>query len=121
MSIIYIAGPMSGIKDYNRPLFNKVAAELAEQGHSVLNPATLPDGLSQGQYMQICLPMVAVSNELVMLPDWERSEGAYIEFLLAKKSGKLILELGGRVLHESDEDGEFKPFISIEDDYEEYK
>lgn len=102
MTIIYIAGPMSGIKDFNRLLFNKVAAELTEQGHSVLNPAALPDGLSQGQYMQICLPMVAVADELVMLPGWERSEGAYIEFCLARKSGKTIRELGGRVLHQGD-------------------
>lgn len=103
MTIIYIAGPMSGIKDFNRPLFNMVAGELTEQGHSVLNPAILPDGLSQGQYMQICLPMVAVAHELVMLPGWERSEGAYIEFCLAKKSGKTIRELGGRVLHEGNQ------------------
>lgn len=103
MTIIYIAGPMSGIKDHNRPLFNRVAIELTEQGHSVLNPATLPDGLSQSQYMQICLPMVAVAHELVMLPGWEQSEGAYIEFLLAKKSGKTIRELGGRVLHQENQ------------------
>ena len=102
MTIIYVAGPMSGIKDFNRPLFNMVAGELTEQGHSVLNPATLPDGLSQGQHMQICLPMVAVAHELVMLPGWERSEGAYIEFCLAKKSGKTIRELGGRILHEGE-------------------
>ena len=103
MTIIYIAGPMSGIKDFNRPLFNMVAGELTEQGHSALNPATLPDGLSQGQYMQICLPMVAVADELVMLPGWEQSEGAYIEFLLAKKPGKTIRDLGGRVLHQGDQ------------------
>lgn len=103
MTIIYVAGPMSGIKDFNRPLFNKVAIELTDQGHSVLNPATLPDGLSQGQYMQICLPMVAVADELVMLPGWEGLEGAYIEFCLAKKSGKTIRELGGRVLHEGNQ------------------
>lgn len=100
--IIYVAGPMSSIKGFNRPLFNMVAAELTEQGHRVLNPATLPDGLSQGQYMQICLPMVAVAHELVMLPGWEQSEGAYIEFCLAKKSGKTIRELGGRALHQGE-------------------
>lgn len=104
MTIIYVAGPMSGIKDHNRPLFNMVSAELTEQGHSVLNPATIPDGLSQGQYMQICLPMVAVAHELVMLPGWEQSEGAYIEFLLAKKSGKTIRALGGRFLHQGNQE-----------------
>jgi hypothetical protein len=93
---------MSGIKGHNRPMFNMVAAELTEQGHSVLNPATLPDGLTQGQYMQICLPMVAVADELVMLSGWERSEGAKIEFLLAKKSCKTIREVGGKVLHQGE-------------------
>lgn len=46
--------------------------------------------------------MVAVADELVMLPGWEQSEWAYIEFLLAKKSGKTIRELGGRVIHQGD-------------------
>ena len=100
--IYYIAGPMSGIKDHNRPLFNRVAAELAEHGHSVLNPATLPDGLSQDQYMRICLPMVAVADELVMLPGWEQSEGAYIEFLLAKKSGKTIRDAEMLIIHKGE-------------------
>ena len=70
MTIIYVAGPMSGIKDHNRPLFNMVAAELTEQSHSVLNPATLPDGLSQGQYMQICLPMVAQPAMWLRVRQW---------------------------------------------------
>ena len=75
MTIIYIAGPISGIKDHNRPLFNMVAADLAEQGHSVLNPATLPDGLSHrnhGKAYLHVLAMVAVAHELVMLPGWEQ-------------------------------------------------
>lgn len=46
--------------------------------------------------------MVAVAHKLVMLPGWEQSEGAYIEFLLAKESGKTILELGGRILHQGE-------------------
>lgn len=53
--------------------------------------------------MQICLPMVAVSHELVMLPGLEQSEGSYIEFLLAKKSGKTIRDLSGRVLHQGNQ------------------
>ena len=44
------------------------------------------------------LPLLAVADEVVMLPGWEQSEGAYIEFCMAKKSGKTIRELGGRVL-----------------------
>ncbi|HED2900646.1 TPA: DUF4406 domain-containing protein, partial [Citrobacter freundii] len=52
---IYIAGPMTGIPKYNRPAFHFEAIRLASEGHVVLNPATLPDGLSQPEYMDICL------------------------------------------------------------------
>lgn len=48
------------------------------------------------------MPVVELADELVMLPGWEQSEGAYIEFCLAKKSGKTIRELGGRVIHQGD-------------------
>ena len=101
--IYYIAGPISNCLKTYKQAFYDVAQPLRDAGHSVLDPSLLPPGLSQGQYMQICLSMVAVAHELVMLPGWEQSEGAYIEFLLAKKSGKTIRELGGRVLHEGNQ------------------
>lgn len=51
---IYIAGPMTGYENYNRPMFNAVAQQMLSGGHVALNPATLPDGLSQREYMDIC-------------------------------------------------------------------
>jgi len=101
--IYYIAGPISNcLKTYHKA-FHDVAQPLRDAGHSVLDPSLLPPGLSQGQYMQICLPMVAVADELVMLPGWEQSEGAYIEFCLAKKSGKTIRDADMRVIHQGSE------------------
>ena len=55
-----------------------------------------------GGVVQVPAELVGVADELVMLPGWEQSEGAYIEFCMAKKSGKTIRELGGRVLHQGD-------------------
>ncbi|HIB8586172.1 TPA: DUF4406 domain-containing protein, partial [Escherichia coli] len=55
MAVIYIAGPMTGYKDHNRTAFFIEAMRLAADGHVVLNPATLPEGLSQQQYMSICI------------------------------------------------------------------
>ncbi len=52
---IYIAGPMSGLVEFNRPAFMFTAAKLTGRGHTALNPAILPDGLSQAEYMDICL------------------------------------------------------------------
>lgn len=46
---IYIAGPMTGYKDFNRPAFKAFALKLSLDGNVVLNPAVLPDGLEQAR------------------------------------------------------------------------
>lgn len=84
---IYIAGPMTGIPEFNRPAFNEVANGLASDGHVVLNPAILPDGLQQREYMDICCAMIRCADAIFMLRGWERSEGAMAEHALAKKIG----------------------------------
>lgn len=82
---IYIAGPMTGHENFNRDAFNKMAARLADRGHVVLNPATLPTGLSQGEYMDICLAMVRAADGVFLLPGWKASSGAIAEYHYAYK------------------------------------
>lgn len=90
--IIYICGPMTGIKDFNRPAFN-LEAELLEQGGDVvLNPAVLPSGLSQFQYMDICLAMLRSADAILLLNGWELSSGAQAEMALAHKLGLKVIE-----------------------------
>lgn len=76
MAKIYIAGPISGLPNFNRDAFNAEAHRLLGLGHVALNPAILPDGLEQHEYMAICIEMVKMADQLVMLPGWERSAGA---------------------------------------------
>lgn len=85
MTRIYIAGPMTGYPQYNRPAFNKVASELTAQGHIALNPAILPSGLSQAQYMDICMAMLRCADSIYMLENWDVSAGARAELSLAIK------------------------------------
>lgn len=66
---IYIAGPMTGYPDYNRAAFNAKASELMSEGHIVLNPAVLPGGLCQSEYMDICLAMVRSADAIYLLND----------------------------------------------------
>jgi len=87
---IYIAGPMSGLPDCNRLAFHTEANHQRERGHIPLNPAILPEGLTQAEYMACSLPMVMLADELVMLPGWRDSQGATAEFHLAMKYGKVI-------------------------------
>ncbi|QIU88240.1 DUF4406 domain-containing protein [Yokenella regensburgei] len=94
MSKIYIAGPMTGLPLYNRPAFNKAAEKFTSRGHVVLNPATLPNGLTQFHYMDICCAMLRCADTIFMLSGWENSSGARAEFALAKKLNLSVLFQG---------------------------
>ena len=88
---IYIAGPMSGLPNFNRAAFNHAHVFLGARGYVVLNPALLPDGLTQAEYMDICLAMIRCADAVFMLRDWEKSDGAVAEHALAKKIGLEIM------------------------------
>jgi hypothetical protein len=68
---VYIAGPMSGLPDCNRPAFNLAAQVQKSLTHIVLNPATLPVGLSEPEYMQIGLTMLMCADMIYLLNGWE--------------------------------------------------
>ncbi|EOV0796590.1 DUF4406 domain-containing protein [Yersinia enterocolitica] len=87
----YIAGPMTGLPDFNRAAFNAAAKEIAASGHVPLNPAILPDGLSQPDYMCICMAMLQRADAIYMLGGWQSSAGARAEYALAEKLGMEII------------------------------
>lgn len=76
---IYIAGKIAGDRRY-RAKFREAAKALEAAGHVVLNPATLPDGLTDGDYMRIALAMLEASDLAVFLPDYQESRGAMVEW-----------------------------------------
>ena len=93
---IYIAGPMTGIEDFNIPKFNKVAELLRKiPNYTVINPAnvTPQTNLSFEQYMAIDLPLVCICDVIVMLDGWEKSKGANRELMVAMSMGKYIAEI----------------------------
>lgn len=95
---IYIAGKITGDKKY-RAKFREAARNLEALGHVVLNPAILPDGLEQVDYMRICLAMLEAADLAVFFPDFRESAGAMVEWGWCQRTGKncaLYLEaLGG--------------------------
>jgi predicted Rossmann-fold nucleotide-binding protein len=87
---IYISGPMTGHEDNNRAAFNRLAGRITHHGHVAINPAVLPDGLTQREYMNIDMAMLSVSDAIIMLPGWQASAGATAEYHYAYKVGMTI-------------------------------
>lgn len=84
---IYIAGRIAGDRKYRAKL-REAAKALEGMGHVVLNPATLPDGLTDADYMQICMAMLNAADLAVFLPDYQESRGAMVEWAWCQRTGK---------------------------------
>jgi len=95
---IYLSGPMKGYEQSNYPRFNRVAAELRAQGHTVYNPAEFPhDGPHdtfplRKAFAAYCKFICEEADTIVLLPGWERSLGVSAELALAKNCGLVIEE-----------------------------
>ncbi|HXE63254.1 MAG TPA: DUF4406 domain-containing protein [Bryobacteraceae bacterium] len=84
---IYIAGPMTGLPNYNFDAFNSTAAKLRHEGFHVLNPAETDGGStaqSWGYYMRKALRMLVQADVVALLPGWRNSKGAQIEVYVAR-------------------------------------
>lgn len=80
---VYLAGPMSGLPEFNYPAFNAEAARLRALGYEVENPAENPEQDSWESYMRVSLPQMLSCDMIALLPDWHKSRGATIECNLA--------------------------------------
>lgn len=90
MSVLYIAGPISDIPDYQQR-FATATVAARDAGWQPINPATLPSGMSEAAYMDICCAFVRNCDAVLMLDGWRNSVGAHIEHDLAFKCGKRIM------------------------------
>lgn len=78
----YVAGAISGNPDFIRH-FKVAELKLKAEGYIVFNPAELPAGLTQDEYMRICLDMIDMCDMIYMLNNWHGSKGANVEFTMA--------------------------------------
>lgn len=101
--IVYIAGPMTGMPDWNYPAFFETEQQLRDMGHTPVNPAhhdglTVEEALANAgthenpaqpwaYYMRRDLPHVANADALCLLPGWQKSRGARLEVHVANTLG----------------------------------
>jgi hypothetical protein len=91
----YLAGPMTGIKDLNFPLFHAEAARLRALGYEIINPAEINGGADDllacasmtpeqlaahwQQCMRKDITVLMTCDGIALLPGWEGSRGACLE------------------------------------------
>lgn len=92
---VYIAGPMSGLPNFNIEAFDRAEKFIGERGDIAVNPAVLakkwleknPDrNMSKGEYDQLLLEglkQIHNCDAILMLPGWQNSNGAKAELSLA--------------------------------------
>lgn len=89
--MIYIAGPMTGLPDWNFEAFNDAAEELISQGLKVINPAANNDTtLPYETYMRKAIEALLTCDTILMLSGWEKSNGARMEHMIAVNLGFTI-------------------------------
>ena len=93
--LIYLAGPMSGLPNFNHDAFNAAARALRATGAQVCNPAEngLPANAPWEQHMRRDLRAMLLCDLIVLLPGWENSRGANLEVQIARALGIKIIPL----------------------------
>lgn len=123
MTKLYIAGPMSGIPQFNFPAFIAAGKCIRKLGYETLNPAEIDleddnetamesttGDLSDvektwGDYLSRDVKLVADECDgVALLPGWENSRGARLEAFIAINCKKPVYQLFNGDLVEADND-----------------
>ena len=97
MITLYIAGPMTGHDDYNRPAFHQAAAQLRAAGYHVISPAETPQPTATPEWAdwtRASLKRMLDADAVAYLPGWGTSRGARLEIYVAEQLGMDQLSLG---------------------------
>lgn len=95
---IYIAGPMTGLPEFNYPAFFEAQALLQDLDYDVFNPAALPmciydlhDEELWQWYMKRAIPLLLECEQVCLLKGWGTSKGAKLEVIIAKNFGMRLM------------------------------
>lgn len=88
--IIYIAGPMTGHTNFNKPAFHLMERLLKTVSRTVFSPAKHPENMPYSWYMSEDIQMLIRAHGVVFLHGWETSRGAKLEHDIAEITEKKV-------------------------------
>lgn len=80
--------------NHNERLFRRNQALLACEGHDAIIPHDISPyepSKEWADYMRECIPALLTCDAISMLPGWEKSKGASLEYEVAKALDMIIL------------------------------
>lgn len=95
MTRIYVAGPMTGLPEFNYPAFFNAATLLRAIGHDVEDPSA-NENPTPGDYhgwLRAGLAQLITCDAVALLPGWEASNGARLEVNVAATLGLRVAPL----------------------------
>lgn len=91
---IYIAGKVTGNPNYKVDFANlKEWLKHHYPSAIILNPATLPEGMTAADYMRICLAMIDSADLVVFSSDSKKSAGARLESIYCEYVDKMYITM----------------------------
>jgi hypothetical protein len=89
---LYLAGPMTGLPEFNYPAFHRAAKQLRAAGYDVVNPAEVNVDASIGWQaaMRRDIPAMLTCDGIAYLFNWFGSRGATLEIHIAANLGMPI-------------------------------
>lgn len=99
----YLAGPMTGLPDFNYPAFHDAARALRDAGLRIINPAEAYGGRADKDrtvYMRAGIENVLAADGVITLPGWDESPGARLEVQVAAAVGLPVCEYADGAVRE---------------------
>ena len=91
---VYIAGPITGIPEHNKPAFEMAAALLRANGHEPVNPHDLcSEGTPWSECMRVDIRAMLDCDAVALLDGWESSRGASMEQWVGHRCGLKVQPL----------------------------